>query len=55
MAAFPASRHPCLVGSKPCGLLVLADVCKDAVLEHTVPEQLHQVTILLDYSVPQRN
>lgn len=29
MADFAASRHPCLVSSKPCGLLALADVCED--------------------------
>lgn len=29
MADFPASRHPCLVSSKPCGLFALADTCKD--------------------------
>jgi len=29
MADFPASRLPCLVSSKPSGLLTVVDVCKD--------------------------
>lgn len=29
MAGFPASGHPWLVGSKPCGQFALAEVCKE--------------------------